>query len=49
VVTSIDVIAHEEVVGVGCLASYFEEFHEIMELAMDVSANDDRRPYWLDV
>jgi hypothetical protein len=44
--TSINIVAHEEVVGLGDLASDFEEFHEIMELAVDVSADDDGCSHW---
>jgi formyltetrahydrofolate synthetase len=39
--TSIDIVAHEEVVGLGHLATDFKELHEVVELTVDVSANDD--------
>lgn len=42
VVTSIDVVSHEQVVGVWGLASNFEKFLKVVELAMDVAANRDR-------
>ena len=39
IVASVDVITHEEIVGVGWLASDFEELAQIMELTMDVTAD----------
>ena len=39
IVASVDVVAHEEIVGVGWLASDFEELAQIMELTMDVTAD----------
>jgi len=45
VVTSIDVVSHEQVVGVWRLASNFEKFFKVVELAMDVSANRDGSAY----
>ena len=49
VVAAIDVIAHEKVVGVGWLATDLEKLAEIMELAVDVTANSDRRANLLHV
>ncbi len=49
VVASIDVVAHEEVVGVGRDASNLEELHEVVELAMDVSTHGDWAAYGLDI
>jgi len=49
VVAAIDVIAHEKVVCVGRLATDLEKFAEIMELAVDVTANSDRRANLLHV
>jgi len=42
VVPSIDVISQEKVVGIGNRASDFEKLNQIVELAVDVSANEDR-------
>lgn len=42
VVTSIHVISHEEIVGVGAFASNAKEFHEVVELTVDVATNRDR-------
>ena len=39
VVATIDVVAHEEVVGVGRLASDLEQFAQIVELAVNVTAD----------
>lgn len=41
VMSSIDVVAHEEVVTFRNFASDFKEFHEIMELSVDISADND--------
>jgi hypothetical protein len=39
--TSIDVIAHEDIVGVRREAPYFEELEQVIELAMDIAADGD--------
>ena len=39
VVTSIDIISHEQIICLGRLSSNTEELLEIMELAVNVSAN----------
>ena len=39
VVTTINVVSHEEVVGIRVLPSHFEKLLEIVELTMDVSTN----------
>lgn len=41
VVASIDEIAHEQVVGVGALASHLEELHQVVELSVNVTADSD--------
>jgi hypothetical protein len=38
VVAAIDKVAEEEVVFVGAFAAHFEEFDEVVELSVDVSA-----------
>lgn len=42
VVSTIDVVAHEEVVGLRWLATDLEELAEIVELAVDVTTNGHR-------
>jgi len=39
IVASVDVVPHEQIVGVGRSASDFKQLHEIVELAVDVAAN----------
>lgn len=39
--TSVDIVSHEKVVGFWYFASDFEEFHEIVELTVYISADDD--------
>jgi len=49
VVTTIDVVAHEQVVGIRWLSTNLEQFSEIMELPMDVSTNCDGCTDLLDI
>ena len=42
--TSINVVAHKEVVRLRNLSPNLKKFHEIMELPMDVAADYDRCP-----
>jgi len=46
---SIDVVSHEQVVGVRQLSPEPEKLPQIMELPMDISANRDGSSNWLDV
>ena len=39
VVASVHKITHEQVVGVGALATYFEQLNQIIKLSVDISAN----------
>ena len=39
VVTTIDVVTHEKVVGAGRFTTNFEKFSQIVELAVDITAN----------
>ena len=41
--SSVDIIAHEDVIGVRRESTDFEEFEEIVELAVDIAANGDWR------
>ena len=41
VVATVDIVTHEEVVGLGALASDLKQFDQVMELAVNVSANCD--------
>ena len=49
VVAAIDVISHEEVVCVWRFATNSEEFHQVVELTVDVSANSHWRANGLNV
>ena len=39
VVSSIDVVSHEQVVSLGRLSSNFEKFTQVVELTMDISTD----------
>jgi len=41
VVAAVDVVSHEEVVSVGRLASDLEQLHQVVKLAVDISAHRD--------
>ena len=43
VIATVDVVAHEEVIGVGARAANAEDFHEVVKLGVDVAADDHRR------
>ena len=49
VISSVDVVPHEEVVGIGRVSSNAKELHQIMPLTVNVSADRDGRRHWLDV
>ena len=49
VISSINIVAHEEIVCVWKPSSKSEQLFEIMELAMDVSTDGDWCTNWLDV
>lgn len=49
VISSVDIVSHEQVVGVGRLSSNFEEFLKIVKLAVDISADRDWRVHSLNV
>ena len=49
IVTTVDIIAHEQIVCVRRLSTNFEEFSEVMELTMDISADCDGSTHLLDV
>ena len=49
VIPAIDVIAHKEVVRVGRLASNVKKLTQIVELAMNITANSDWRTHLLHV
>jgi len=48
-VAAINVIAHEEVVGVGVRSSNLEQLHQVMELTMYITTNGYGAFHWLDV
>ena len=49
VVTTIDVVTHEQVVRIRWLSTNFEQLSKVMELSVDVSADCDGRTYLLDI
>ena len=49
VVTSVNVISHKEVVGVGGLATDLEQLAQVVELTVDVTANCDGGAHLLHV
>jgi len=49
IVSTIDEIAHKEIVGFRTLATNFEELDEVIELAMDVATDGDRSLNFYDV
>lgn len=49
VVAAIDVVTHEEVVGVGRVAADTEKLHEIVELTVDITTDGDGAAHRLDV
>ena len=49
VVATIDKVAHEDVAGVGDLTALFEKFQQIVELAVDVTADGHGGAHWLHV
>ena len=49
VVTTIDVVTHEEVVGVGRLATNLEQLAQIVELTVDITADGHGRAHLLHV
>ena len=49
VVATIDVVTHEQVVGVGRLSANLEQLAQVVELAMDVTADRHRRTHLLHV
>lgn len=38
-ISSIDVIAEEEILGIGRGSAHFKQFHQIVKLSMDVATN----------
>ena len=49
VVAAIDVVTHEEIVGVRGLSANLEQLAQVVELAMNVTADRHRRAYLLHV
>ena len=49
VVSAIDVVTHEEIVGVGRLTTNLKQFPQIVELAVNVTADRDWSTDLLDV
>jgi len=40
-VAAINIVAHEEVVCIRCLAADLEQLHEVVKLSVDISAHRD--------
>lgn len=49
VVSSVNIVTHEKVVVIWELTTNLEEFFQIIELSMDITANCDWRPHRLDI
>lgn len=49
VIASIDIVSEEQVVGVGDGSSNFEQLYQVVELAVDVTADEDGSFDWDDV
>jgi len=49
VVASVDEVSHEDVARVGNLSTFVEELEQIVELAVNVSADGDWGTHWLHV
>jgi len=44
--TSVHIVSHEQVVRFWNLSSYLKQLHQVVELAVNVSADDNRSPDW---
>jgi len=49
VVTTIDVVSHEEIVGIGRVTSNPEKLHQVVELTVNVTTDGDGAAHRLDV
>ena len=49
VISAIDIISHEQIVGVRGLAADSEQFAQVVELSMDIATNGDGCAYLLHV
>lgn len=49
IVTSINVITHEEIVGIGVWSTNSEKLHQVMKLSVNISAYCYRAFHWLHV
>jgi hypothetical protein len=38
--TSVNIVTHKQIICIGYLSTNFEQLHQIMELTVDVSADD---------
>ena len=47
--TSINIITHKEVISIRDFSTNFKELHQIVKLAMNITADNDRSSHWLDV
>lgn len=49
VLTSVDIVTHEQVVCVRRLATDTKQFHQVMKLSVDITADSDRTAHWLHI
>ena len=49
VVSAINIVSHEKVVCVRRFTADFEQFHQVMELTMDIPAYRDWTFHWLHI
>lgn len=49
VITTIDIVAHKQIIGIWRLAANAKQFHQIMELTMNVATNRHRTLDFLNV
>ena len=49
VISSIDIVAHEEIIGFRTISTNTKELGKIVELTMNITANGDRSSDWLHV
>lgn len=49
IITSINVVTHEEIVGIWIGSTNSEEFHQVVKLTMDVTAYSHRAFHWLHI
>lgn len=46
-VATVNIVSHEDVRSIWYLASFVEQFKQVVKLSVDVSADSNRSGYWL--